>query len=200
MNRITCLLAAAAMLAGVVAFAAAGSGHADEEATPIFGIKIPPGYRDWRLISVAHEEGKLNDLRAILGNDIAIKAYQEGKLPLPDGTIIARLAWSYVPLEEKAKPLAIPNLSWLGHLRTGFSLWSRTQENTLRRAAGGSLNLTTANPPTRRCLKPASPATRSSKIATLSSTVTHLNTENEILARSTGPNRAHYGPPMFLIF
>jgi hypothetical protein len=36
--------------------------------------KIFPGYRDWRLISVAHEEGDLNDLRAILGNDVAIKA------------------------------------------------------------------------------------------------------------------------------
>ena len=34
------------------------------EADPIFGIKIPPGYRDWKLISVAHEEGNLNDLRA----------------------------------------------------------------------------------------------------------------------------------------
>ena len=48
-------------------------GHADDEAVPIFGIKIFPGYRDWRLISVAHEEGNLKDLRAILGNDIAIK-------------------------------------------------------------------------------------------------------------------------------
>jgi cytochrome P460 len=47
---------------------------------------------------VAHEEeGSLNDLRAILGNDIAIKASREGKLPFPDGTIIARLAWSYDP-------------------------------------------------------------------------------------------------------
>ncbi len=61
---------------------------------------MPSGYRDWRLISVAHEEGNLNDLRAILGNGIAIDAYQEGKLPFPDGAIIARLAWSYVPSEE----------------------------------------------------------------------------------------------------
>jgi hypothetical protein len=30
-----------------------------------------PGYRGWRLISAAHEEGNLNDLRAILGNDVA---------------------------------------------------------------------------------------------------------------------------------
>jgi len=74
-----------------------------EEASPIFGIRIPVGYRDWRLISVAHEAGNNNDLRAILGNDVAIKAYREEKLPLPDGTIIARLAWSYLPSKENNK-------------------------------------------------------------------------------------------------
>jgi hypothetical protein len=65
--------------------------------------QAPPRYRDWSLISVAHEEGNLNDLRAVLGNDIAIKAYREGKLPFPDGSIIARLAWSYVSSEENNK-------------------------------------------------------------------------------------------------
>src|SRR5262249_13157125 len=96
-------LVAVAALAGAVASVAPGSGQADEEAAPIFGVKIPPGYRDWRLISVAHEAGNLNDLRAILGNDVAIKASREGKLPFPDGTIIARLAWSYDPLQEGEK-------------------------------------------------------------------------------------------------
>jgi hypothetical protein len=100
MGRIGLVLVAVVALAGVVAYLAPASGQADGEAAPIFGIAIPPGYRDWRLISVAHEEGNLNDLRAILGNDVAIKAYREGKLPFPDGTIIARLAWSYVPSEE----------------------------------------------------------------------------------------------------
>ena len=52
---------------------------------------------------MAHEAGNLNDFRAILGNDVAIKAYREGKLPFPDGTIIVRLAWSYVPSEETNK-------------------------------------------------------------------------------------------------
>jgi hypothetical protein len=103
MKRIAFLVVAAATVAGVVAFMAPAAGHADEEAAPVFGIKIPSGYRDWRLISVAHEEGNLNDLRALLGNDVAIKAYREGKLPFPDGTIIARLAWSYVPSEENNK-------------------------------------------------------------------------------------------------
>jgi hypothetical protein len=103
MRRIVFVLVAVMALAGVIAYMAPASGQADAEAAPIYGVKIPAGYRDWRLISVAHEEGNLNDLRAILGNDVAIKASREGKLPFPDGTIIARLAWSYDPLEESAK-------------------------------------------------------------------------------------------------
>src|SRR4029077_9281768 len=82
---------------------AVGAKTNNQESSPILVTEIPTGYRDWRLISVAHEEGNLNDLRAILGNDVAIKASREGKLPFPDGTIIARLAWNYDPLEESAK-------------------------------------------------------------------------------------------------
>src|SRR5215467_6653349 len=96
-------LGAAAGLAAAAAVALPAFGDGGGVAAPLFGIKIPQGYRDWRLISVAHEEGNLNDLRAVLGNDIAINAYREGKLPFPDGTIIARLAWSYVPSEENNK-------------------------------------------------------------------------------------------------
>jgi hypothetical protein len=97
------LLGGVVTLTGSVIYLAHASEHGDAGAAPIYGIKIPPGYRDWKLISVAHEEGNNNDLRAILGNDVAIKAYREGKLPFPDGTIIARLAWSYVSSEENNK-------------------------------------------------------------------------------------------------
>jgi hypothetical protein len=102
-RRIVLALLAVVALAGVVAYMAPVSGQADGEAAPIYGIKIPAGYRDWRLISVAHEEGNLNDLRAQLGNDVAIKAYREGQLPFPDGTIIAALHWNYVSSEENNK-------------------------------------------------------------------------------------------------
>jgi len=119
MRRIVGVLVAVAALAGVVTYMAPASGQSDGEATPIFGIKIPPGYRDWKLISVAHEEGNLNDLRAILGNDIAIKAYRDGKLPFPDGTIIARLAWSYDPLEESAKAFGRPQSFVAGPPKNG---------------------------------------------------------------------------------
>ena len=103
MKGIVCLLVVVGALTGVVGYRARASGHSDGEAAPIFGVQMPSGYRDWKLISVAHEAGKLDDFRAVLGNDVAIKAYREGKLPFPDGTIIARLAWSYVPSEENNK-------------------------------------------------------------------------------------------------
>jgi hypothetical protein len=101
MKRIAFLLVAVATIAGALDFTPSASGHTDEQA--IFGNTIPPGYRDWRLISVAHEAGNLNDIRAILGNEAAVKAYREERLPFPDGTIIARLAWSYIPSEENNK-------------------------------------------------------------------------------------------------
>jgi len=108
MRRIVFALVTVGALAGMVATMAPASGQSDGEAAAIFEGKIPLGYRDWRLISVAHEAGSLDDLRAILGNDVAIKAYREGKLPFPDGTIIARLAWSYVPSEENDKVFGHP--------------------------------------------------------------------------------------------
>jgi hypothetical protein len=100
MRSTFCALVATSLLAGVVADSGPASGQAEEGAAPIFGIKIPPGFREWKLIAVAHEAGKLNDLRAILGNDIAYKAARDGQLPYPDGSIVARVAWSYVPLAE----------------------------------------------------------------------------------------------------
>jgi hypothetical protein len=103
MKEISIFMITAAIAVSVSGVMTLSAGGADDESSLIFGSKIPPGYRDWRLISVAHEEGNLNDLRAILGNDIAIKAYRDGKLPFPDGTIIARLAWSYVSSEENNK-------------------------------------------------------------------------------------------------
>lgn len=69
-------------------------------ASPIFGVTIPPGYRQWQLVAPAHEAGNLDELRAVLGNETAIKAYREGVLPFPDGSILAKLAWKHVPSTE----------------------------------------------------------------------------------------------------
>jgi hypothetical protein len=81
--------------------------QAESSAAPIYGITIPAGYRDWRLISVAQlAGGSLKQLRAQLGNDIAIKAFREGKLPFPDGAIIAALHWNEAASDDNDKVLA----------------------------------------------------------------------------------------------
>ena len=103
MKGIGYMLVVVVAVTGAVVYMSLPPAHAEGAATPIFDIKIPAGYRDWPLVSVAHEEGNLNDIRAILGNDIAIKAYREGKLPFPDGAIITRLAYKYVSSEENNK-------------------------------------------------------------------------------------------------
>lgn len=97
------LIAIGVLSAGLICTSLVPAAPAGGAAVPVFDVEIPAGYRDWKLVSVAHEAGNLNDLRAVLGNDIAVKAYREGKLPFPDGAIIARLAWKYVPSEENNK-------------------------------------------------------------------------------------------------
>jgi hypothetical protein len=74
--------------------------EAGNNASPIYGITIPAGYRDWRLIAI-------NQLVGAEGNDIAIKAFKDGKLPFPDGAIIAALHWNEISSEENDKVLGV---------------------------------------------------------------------------------------------
>ena len=65
MKGIAYLAATVVALASTLAYMA----HAEQSGaapTPVFDIQLPSGYRDWRVISVAHEAGNNNDLRAIL--------------------------------------------------------------------------------------------------------------------------------------
>jgi hypothetical protein len=103
MKCFTFLLAAVAAMAGFVTLIARAPGQPDVQAAAPFVTEIPHGYRDWRWISSAHEAGNLNSLGAVLGNDVAIKAYRDAKLPFPDGTIIAALHYGNVPSDENNK-------------------------------------------------------------------------------------------------
>jgi Cytochrome P460 len=94
-----------AVLAGTMAVMASASGQIDREATPIYGVRLPAGYRDWPLISVATVGAPVSDMRAKLGNEVAMKAFRAGTLPFPDGTIIARLAWKQTTSEENNRAL-----------------------------------------------------------------------------------------------
>jgi hypothetical protein len=96
------------------------SSPAAAAAAAIEAGKLPPGYRDWRLISVAREEGDLDDIRAVLGNDAAIDAYRAGKTSsYPDGTIIARLAWSLDASDENNKTFGKAQSFVAGHPKNG---------------------------------------------------------------------------------
>ena len=115
MRRIVFALVGVGALAGAVAATAPVSGQSDGEPAPIYGIRYFPGYRDWRLISVKRLTGKqltgsgaeLRQLRAELGNDLAIKAFRDGTLPFPDGAMIAALHWNENSSDADDKALAL---------------------------------------------------------------------------------------------
>src|SRR5208337_5155728 len=87
MKQIIFALLGVGALAGAVVTVSPVSGQPDGGAAPIYGIRLPQGYRDWRLISVARLAAGKSDpalvearmahkqLRAQLGNDIAINGY-----------------------------------------------------------------------------------------------------------------------------
>jgi Cytochrome P460 len=179
MRRFGLFLLGIAMARCVFAPISSASGQSAGDASSIFITKIPAGYRDWKLISVAHEEANLNSFAAVLGNDVAIKAYREEKLPFPDGAIIAALHYRFVPSEENNKALASLNLSLPGTPPT-FSSWLRTQRRTPGPEDGDSVTSTrTAHLPARRCSKPARLATRRLR-AISSSPVTHVDRRSRI--------------------
>jgi hypothetical protein len=98
-----------AVIATVVVFVtlAPTSGHANEEASPIYGVTIPGGYRDWKLIAVSEiAAGDKSQLRAEFGNDIAIRAFKEGTLPFPDGSIVIAQHWTKESSLDNNKVLA----------------------------------------------------------------------------------------------
>ena len=58
------------------------------------GISLPEGYKNWQLIAPSLRTDK-NHLRAILGNEVAVRAAREDKVnPWPDGAMLAKLAWT----------------------------------------------------------------------------------------------------------
>ncbi len=136
MKRIAFFLLAATILVNLAAFTVSATRRPGQAAAPIFVTKIPPGYRDWKVVSVAHEAGDLNDIRAVLGNDIAIKAYREGKLPFPEGAIVGRIAWGYVASEENNKAFGREQ-SFVAGPPTDFYLQFMVKDSKKYAATGG---------------------------------------------------------------
>jgi hypothetical protein len=84
-------------LAAKLAMPVAAHGSADDTSSPIFGVKIPDGFRKWELISASAAPDK-NELKAIFGNGVSMKAYRDGTLPIPDGSTLVKLTWKREPL------------------------------------------------------------------------------------------------------
>jgi len=102
MKEFTFFVVVVAAIVSLVALSLPASGRADAASAP-YVTEMPNGFRDWQWVSSAHEAGTLNSLGAVLGNDIAMKAYREGKWPFPDGSIIAALHYKNVPSDENNK-------------------------------------------------------------------------------------------------
>jgi hypothetical protein len=103
MRPFTFSLVVAAIMTGLVSLISPSPGHADGQSAALYVAEVPQGYGDWRWISSAHEAGKLNSLGAVLGNDVAVNAFREKKLPFPDGMIIAALHYRNIPSEDNNK-------------------------------------------------------------------------------------------------
>ena len=90
------VLPIALVVLGLIAITAADDANAAKPASPIYGVTVPDGYRGWELIAPAREAAPFDELRVVLGNDIAVRAYRKGTLPFPDGSVLVKLAWKEV--------------------------------------------------------------------------------------------------------
>lgn len=74
----------------------ADAGPVGSAASPIFGVKIPDGYRKWELVGVSQDP---DVLKGIVGNEATLKAYRGGKQTFPDGSVFVKLSWKREPFE-----------------------------------------------------------------------------------------------------
>jgi hypothetical protein len=160
MRPIAVWLFAVVALAGAIAYGVTRSAHADAEAAPIFVSKIPSGYRDWKFISVAREEGQLDDVRAVLGNDVAVKAYREGKPSFPDGAVLARLAWSLIPSEENNRAFGTSQSFVAGAPKNGLQFMVKDSKKYAATGGWGYAHFNDGTPATEAVLKTCFPCHR----------------------------------------
>ncbi|WP_432380001.1 cytochrome P460 family protein [Duganella sp. P38] len=80
--------------------AVAGLSQAAQNASPIYGVTLPEGYRQWQFIAPAHETPPLDELRVVVGNPAAMAAIEKNQLPFPDGTVLVKMAWKHVQSAE----------------------------------------------------------------------------------------------------
>ena len=70
----------------------AGSTVAAEKQVSPNGIAIYPDYMSWKVVAPSYREDK-GHIRIITGNEVAVAALRAGRKPLPDGSVLAKVAW-----------------------------------------------------------------------------------------------------------
>ncbi|SMQ76464.1 Cytochrome P460 [Sphingopyxis terrae subsp. ummariensis] len=159
-------LGAAALIASTLLFgvsAGIAALRTDDRASPIHGVELPEGYRDWKLVSVAQENGRNNDIRAIVGNDIAVRAFRDGTRPFPTGRSSSASPGDTNPRRATTRSSRRRSRSWRG-CRPMCRSASRMRRAMPQRGAGATASSrTAARTPTALSLSPVSPVTRSSR-------------------------------------
>ena len=111
-----------------------------------------------------------------MGNDVAIKAYREAKLPFPDGAIIAALHWSHVSSEENNQVFG-RSQSFVAGPSTNVQFMVKDAKKYATTGGWGFAHFNKDGKPGDEALKHALPATLR-LLATLFSPNTHLHIEN----------------------
>ncbi|HEX7518826.1 MAG TPA: cytochrome P460 family protein [Candidatus Deferrimicrobium sp.] len=102
MNRIAATVVALLAAGGILLAAVPTCMAAEIGLASPMGVTIPKGYRDWQVVAPSQRDDT-DEIRVILGNSIAMKAFRANTLPFPDGTILAKLAWKRVKSTEFPK-------------------------------------------------------------------------------------------------
>ncbi|GFO61912.1 cytochrome P460 [Geomonas silvestris] len=78
------------------------AGAADLPVAPN-GIALYPEFMSWKPLAPSYREDK-GHIRLITANDVALAGLRAGKNPLPDGSVLAKVAWKAV--KHPAFPVA----------------------------------------------------------------------------------------------
>jgi hypothetical protein len=80
------------LVVGIATLLVAGSPAAAERPVAPNGIVLYPEYLNWKVVAPSYREDK-DHIRIVTGNEIAVTALKAGLRPLPDGSVLAKVAW-----------------------------------------------------------------------------------------------------------
>lgn len=80
------------VLAGSAWLLLTGTLFAAERPVAPNGIALYPDYLSWKVVAPSYREDR-GQIRIVTGNDLAVAALRAGEKPLPDGSVLAKVAW-----------------------------------------------------------------------------------------------------------